>query len=413
MTLLVNPPFYRFLGLEQDYVPLSLLAVGSQMVQEGEEVWIKNLEVGGNHYVGYSQRADYYDLYLNSLEDNNNLVWMEFRSVVEKLKPDWIGINVLNVKYKSALKIISIAKEYNISVIVGGNHPTVAPECYNVPVFRGEYESKGQRLKDLDQTPFPNFDILLDEYSPNGYGHVLSSRGCPFNCRFCASKVMWNRRVTYKSVSRLLKEMWYIHRRFGTDYFTFWDETFTINRKRLTEFCSAYNVPACWRCDTRADSLTEEVVMMMKSAGCGQMSIGVECADDKILQKIGKDETRRDFQLAATILNKHRVQWKAYMIIGFPYDTEQSILESIEFVKKLNPFRITLSFFTPYQGTPLYDEVRAMGLINDGYDMALLSHQSPHNYFCPNIPKDKYNELKSLISKDIDEYNKEALTVWK
>jgi len=218
--------------------------------------------------------------------------------------------------------------------------------------------------------------------------------------------------VTYKSVDRILKEMRYVHDRFGTNYFTFWDETFTLNKNRLAKFCSSYDIPAKWRCDTRADSITEEMVSMMKSANCEQMSIGLECADNDILKKIGKNETRRDFIKAARILNKHHVQWKAYMIIGFPYDTEESILKSIDFVKKLNPFRITISFFTPYKGTDLYDEVRAMGLIGDNYDMALFSHQSPHNYFCPNIPRDRYNEIKNIITKDIDNYNKESLKTW-
>jgi radical SAM superfamily enzyme YgiQ (UPF0313 family) len=100
------------------------------------------------------------------------------------------------------------------------------------------------------------------------------------------------------------------------------------------------------------------------------------------------------------------------MIIGFPKDTEETILKSIEFVKSLKPFRITLSFFTPYKGTDLYEETKALGLITDNYDMSLFSHQSPHNYFCPLIPKVRYFELRNLITKDIDEYNKEALKLW-
>ena len=224
---------------------------------------------------------------------------------------------------------------------------------------------------------------------------------------------MWHRRVTYKSVNRLLTEMGYIAQRFGSDYFTFWDETFTANKKRLAEFCSKYNIPAKWRCDTRADAINEDMVVMMKNSGCGQMSLGLESGDNETLKYIHKGETTDDFIKAAEILNKHGIQWKAYMIIGFPIDTEDSILKSIEFVKSLNPFRITLSFFTPYKGTPLYDEVLSMGLITEHYDTALFSHQSPHNYFCPRIAKERYFELRKIVSKDIDSYNKNALEVWK
>ena len=413
--LLINPPFYRFIGLEQDYVPLSLLAVGSQMDADGEEVYIKNMEIGTNvHYAGYSERSGHYDIYIDSLNDPVHPVWMELRDALKEIKPDKIGLNVLNVKYQSALKIIDISKEYNIPVIVGGNHPTNEPGSYpdDIEVFCGEYESRGGRIKNLDDTPFPNYRLLLDSYSNNGYGHVLSSRGCPFNCTFCASKVMWKRKVTYKSVDRILNEMRYVNDRFKTDYFTFWDETFTLNKKRLADFCSKYDIPALWRCDTRADSLTEETVILMKAGGCGSISLGVECADNEMLKKIDKNETTDDFKKVADILNKHNVEWKAYMIIGFPYDTEETILNSIEFVKALSPCRITLSFFTPYKGTALYDEVMEMGLIDENYDMSLFSHQSPHNYFCPKIPKDRYNELKKIVTSDIDDYNKEALKTW-
>jgi anaerobic magnesium-protoporphyrin IX monomethyl ester cyclase len=411
MILLINPPFYRFLGLEQDYVPLSLLAVGSKMVEEGEDVLIKNLEVGGDHYLGYSGRADNYDMFLKAI-DGPHPIWDEFRETIEEVKPDGIGINVLNVKYRSALRIIKIAREYKIPVMVGGNHPTLEPECYSAYVFHGEYESNGGRIKNLDDTPFPNFDILMDKYSPNGYGHILSSRGCPFSCKFCASRVMWKRKVTYKSIPRLLQEMGYIYERFGTDYFTFWDETFTLNKNRLAEFCSSYDIPAKWRCDTRADSIIDEMVSMMKSANCGQMSLGVECADNDILKLIGKNETTDDFKKAADILHKHQIEWKAYMIIGFPYDTEESILNSIEFVKTLHPSRITVSFFTPYKGTELYDEVRSMGLIDANYDLSLFSHQSPYNYFCPKITKERYNEIRNIVSADIDRYNERSLKTW-
>lgn len=408
MILLINPPFYRFLNLQQDYVPLSLLAVGSQMVQEGTEVLIKNMEVGGDHYAGYSERADHYDLYTEALSDDTNSVWLELKELIEKIHPDKIGINVVNVKYESALKIIKIATEYNIPVIVGGNHPTLEPESYpeNVEVFCGEYESRGNRLRDLDETPMPIYDILLDKYSPNGYAHILSARGCPYRCNFCASAVMWGHRVTYKSIDRIIIEMRYVYGRFKSDYFTFWDETFTANKRRLAEFCSKYDIAAHWRCDTRADSITDEMVRMMKASGCGQMSLGIESGDENILESIKKGETTYHFRRAAEILARNEIEWKAYMIIGFPEDTEETILKSIEFVKSLKPFRITLSFFTPYKGTELYDQV----LIDN--KLSLFSHQSPHNYFCSKIPKERYFQMRDQITKDIDDYNQEALKTW-
>jgi len=416
--LLINPPFYRFLGLEQDYVPISLLSVGSYLSEEGHEVHVKNLEVEKDmSYLGYKGRSTNYHKFIENLDNGTHYIWEELRSVIDDIKPDKIGISVINVKYKSSLKIIEIADSYNIPVMVGGQHPTTLPNDYpeHVEVIVGEYESRSlsnKRLKNLDEIPFPNYDILMDDYSPTGYGHLMSARGCPFKCTFCASNIMWDRKVTFKSVDRIIEEMRYINKRFGTKDFTFWDETWTMNKKRVYEFCEKYDVDATWRCDTRADSLDEDMLKAMIDANMSQVSLGIETSDVDTLRRIGKEETPEQFKTTADLLNKHNVQWKAYMIVGFPTDTEEMILESIRFVKSLNPFRITLSFFTPYIGTSLYDETKKLGLITDNYDMSLVSHQSPHNYFCPLIDRERYSELKSVITEDIDNYNEEALKTW-
>jgi radical SAM superfamily enzyme YgiQ (UPF0313 family) len=404
------------MGLEQDYVPLSLQAVGSYLVSQGDEVYIKNMEIGDSVvYEGYGERQNNFDKYLKGINSLDNEIWKELRETIKNINPDKIGITVLNVKYKSALCVIDIAKEFNIPVFVGGPHPTMKYNIYpnDVEVFRGEIESEGKRILNLDNVPFPNYDVLLDKYSPNGYAHILSSRGCSYGCRFCGSSTMWGRKVTFKSPDRMLKEMRYIENRFKSDYFTFWDETFTVNKKRLYEFCSKYDLKSHWRCDTRADVINDEMVKMMKSSGCGQMSIGIESGVDKILNYINKGETTKSFIKAADILNKNNIQWKAYCIVGFPEETEGDILTTIRFIKGLLPFRITLSFFTPYEGTDLYKELYNDGIIDDNYDETFFAHQSPNNYFTKKITKERFNYLKNYISKEVDEYNKKNLEVWK
>jgi radical SAM superfamily enzyme YgiQ (UPF0313 family) len=414
--LLINPPFYRFIGLEQDYVPLSLLAVGSQLSKEGHEVWIKNLEIDKTlSYSGYKDRSDNFDKYNIGLKTENK-VWDELKTIIEEIKPDRIGITVLSVKYKSALKIIEIANQYKIKVFVGGPHVMIYPDAFSsVGVIKGEFESRvtGERIKDLDELPMPNYDMLLDQYSPNGASHVVSSRGCPFLCKFCASNNMWNRKVTFKSAKRIINEMKIIYDKFHSDCFTFWDETFTINKSRLLTFCSNYNIDAKWNCDTRADSLDEDILKAMKNANCKHLSLGIESGRQHILDAMGKGETLIDFVSSAELLNKYNMQWKAYCIIGFPQEEESDIFETVRFIKSLQPFRITLSFFTPYKGTEIYDYCLDKNIIDESFDPALFSHQSPHNYFCPKITKERYNEIKNIVSSDIDAYNQEAIKSWR
>jgi len=141
--------------------------------------------------------------------------------------------------------------------------------------------------------------------------------------------------------------------------------------------------------------------------------MGIESGSNEILKYVKKGETIEDYKRAADILNKYGIQWKAYCIMGFPIETKEDILETIRFSKSLGPFKIALSFFTPYKGTSLYDECEELGLIKNDDDLALYSHQSPHTYFCPKIPKEEYFELRDQLSVEIDEYNKQALRVWK
>lgn len=414
--LLLNPPFYRFQGLQQDYIPLSLLAVGAQLKKEGHIVKIKNLEVDKNlSYKGYHDRSKNFIGYEEGLRTNNE-VWEELCEVVEEFKPDKVGITVLSVKYKSAIKIINIIKSYNIPIFIGGPHIMVYPDSFpgDVEVITGEFESRklSGRIKNLDDLPMPDYDMLLDTYSPNGFSHITSSRGCPFKCEFCASNTVWNRIVTFKSADRIIREMTDIYNRFKNTSFTFWDETFTINKKRLKDFCSKYKLNVPWNCDTRADVLDDDSIKMIKESGCQHVSLGVESGRPHILKRINKGETIDDFIRASGLLNKYGVQWKSYCIIGFPEEDESDILETIRFIKSLKPFRITLSFFTPYKGTGLYEDCLKKGLIDKNYDASLFAHQSPHNYFCPKIKKERYDELKDIISDEIDEYNKNAIKTW-
>lgn len=417
--LLINPPFYRFMGLEQDYVPLSLLAVGSQLIKEGHTVHLKNFEVGPSmHYQGYLNRVNAFSKYSAAVDSNSeDAVWQEVKDTIEAVRPDKIGINVLSVKCKSALKIIKIADSYKIPCFVGGAHVNIEPEGFPDHVERCFYEFESRntsgRIKDLDELPMSNFDMLMDSYSPNGYAHIVSSRGCPFKCRFCASNTIWQNKVTFKSANRILNEMRVIRNRFNSTEFTFWDETFTLKKRRLLDFCNGYDIDATWNCDTRADVLSDEVIQAMKSAGCKHMSIGIESGRPHILEYIRKGEKIKDFLKAAELLNKNKIQWKAYCIIGFPEEDEGDMFYSIDFIKSLKPFRITLSFFTPYKQTDLYDECMQKGIIDASFDPTKYSHQSPNNYFCPKVSRERYQEIKQIISEDIDNYNKQAILTWK
>jgi radical SAM superfamily enzyme YgiQ (UPF0313 family) len=224
---------------------------------------------------------------------------------------------------------------------------------------------------------------------------------------------MWQRKVSVKSPQRLLTEMTEVVQKFGSDVFTFWDETFTLGKSRLLEFCRIYDLPAKWNCDTRANSLDEEMLVAMKQAKCQHISVGVESGRQHVLDYIKKGEKLADFVRAAELLHSLGIQWKAYVIAGFPIETEADMFETIRFVKSLQPFRITFSAFTPYPGTELFEECVAKNLITREYDPSRFAHQSPHNYFAPKVPKERHLEVMRMLMQDVDDYNKSAIESWK
>jgi radical SAM superfamily enzyme YgiQ (UPF0313 family) len=139
--------------------------------------------------------------------------------------------------------------------------------------------------------------------------------------------------------------------------------------------------------------------------------MGVESGVQRILDYIGKNEKLADFQRAAKTLNSLGFAWKAYCIIGFPEETEADMFETISFVKSLVPSRITLSFFTPYEGTSLYNECVAEGLIPSAFDVGDFFHQSPCNFFSKNMSKERYDAVREQISSEVDQYNKTHMKI--
>ena len=414
--LLINPPFSRFYELEQEYVPLSLLAVGSWLkyMDGSVKVTIKNFEIDRRRcaYKGYSERIFRYERYVDNVKSE---IWDEVEEYIKKEKPDQIGITVKNAMYASAIKIIKIALRYDIPVIVGGLHPTYFPSHYdkfdNVKVHRGYFEDLPSGKYCLDSLPLPDYDMLVDTYKyRDSYGHIITSRGCPFKCKFCSTRLIGGRSVCYKSADYIIKEMSYIKSLFNNNVFTIWDDVFTLNKKRLFDFCTKYTIDAEWICESRANVLNEEMVKVMADSGCIEINVGVESAKNKILSYIGKGEKIEDYVQVAEIFKKYNMKWKAYVIIGFPEETIDDILETVSFVMEdLCPSKITLSIFTPYPGTELYEDCRKKGLIEDlSKDkemLSLYSHQSGFNYFTPEISREDWKIWRGIISKKIDLYN--------
>lgn len=419
-VLLINPPFMRLLGREANYPHLGLASLGSYLEMLGHEVRIRNLEMplnGQLDYIGYSGLMDAHQLYLDALNNGDNPIWKEVDGAIEAIWPDVVGITARSVQVRSALRVAERVKRYHhkIRVVIGGIHATARPQDFVSPfvddIVQGEGEESIARFLrgmneipksvELDLYPLPNRDLFMERYGLEGLGHIVTTRGCPFQCIFCAQSVLWGKRVQFRSPGNIIREMKMLNKRYGVRDFTFWDDSFTIKKDRIHDLCYQLKEKGWeWRCDTRLDLLDSRLIANMVLSGCHRMSVGVESGSPRVLEFMQKGETVDQMRRQAKLLGYAKsidpeFKWRIYVIVGFPTETEEEIQMTWDLAKELGPDRICLSVFTFYPGTPIYEEGLKEGWITEDHRWEEHSHQRHTDM--PIIDEfaqwvDKYNE---------------------
>ncbi len=231
-------------------------------------------------------------------------------------------------------------------------------------------------MDNLDNLPFPDRTMLpegIDYFNPVvkrvPYTTMITSRGCPGQCVFCTIPSFCGNKTRCRSVESAIEELKLIQRQGYKEVF-FRDETFTFYKKRNILICKKMieeNIELSWVCNVRVGTVDKEMMLLMKKAGCHMIKLGVESGVQKILDNINKgiklEMTRRTFKWA------HEVEMDihAHLMLGCPGETKETIRQTIEFVKKINPTTVTFGICTPYPGTKLFQQVaRNYPQIKDG-----------------------------------------------
>lgn len=288
-----------------------------------------------------------------------------------------------------------LAKTVKGITIVGGAHPSLLPDdCkgHFDHIVRGEGEEvlpqileRGQdtgvlwfpdRIKDLDSIPFPAWDRLAHPFSDSlfpgeryGYGQramtIITSRGCPFSCSFCAN--IYRTPIIYRSVDNIAQELCELIKR-GVRHFRFEDDNFTLHPQfnNLCVMLGGLNIH--YKGHTRSNLLTEGQTWHLKQSGCEEFGLGIESADDKVLELNNKKETAKDHKKAIKILKKVGIRLKTYWMAGLPGETDETLEINKQFVIDTQPEKWTLSTFTPYPGSPIWKEPEKYGIKIIHYD---------------------------------------------
>ena len=188
----------------------------------------------------------------------------------------------------------------------------------------------------------------------------------------------------------------------------FEDDNFCTNKKYLLGLCEAIrnDCPGLkWSCEIHVNLVDDQVISAMKEAGCYRIHIGIESGNDSILSEIRKGFIFREALDACKVIKKHGLVLCAFFIMGFPQDTEETLNDTLNAMKKIDCDSVIFSIFTPYPGTEAFEYCLEHGIVDDGFNVALYNHQSPANYFCKHIEKDRFKKLIVKAAKTVDRRN--------
>lgn len=336
----------------------------------------------------------------------------QIKHEMEKDQPNIVGVTSTTPTIREALATIKTVKGGcpNAITVIGGPHVTFLPaetlrECPQLDVVcigegertilelaqaierkaslssvRGIVYRSGDRIvktqpqpviDDLDSLPFPARHLLpMDKYTIFGrksvIGHLLTSRGCPFSCTFCASSLILGKRFRGRSPKSVVNEIEQVVSKYNLGSIEFSDDEFTLDRKRAEGICDGIKrrgLDILWACSSRVDTVSKELLRKMKEAGCFLIYYGVESGSQRILNLMRKGTRIKRVIDAIRWTKEVGIETLASYIIGFPGETREDMEKTISFAKRLSTDYAQFSLATPYPGTELYDSAKETGLL--------------------------------------------------
>ncbi len=221
-------------------------------------------------------------------------------------------------------------------------------------------------LADLDKLPQParhlDRSIGIDlQLQPE---FIVTARGCPSACYFCSSPAFWGRKVRFRSPQDIVDEILFIRQNYGLIYFSIRDDTFTADRKRTLEFCSlliAYQANILWNCQSRVSAIDDELLIMMKRAGCECVQLGVESGSPRILKQLGKTIAPEQIEHACALIRKIGINLSIYLISDIPGETAEDLQHTIDLIRRVRPDDGYVSPLAYYPGTRLHSDAVSSG----------------------------------------------------
>ena len=389
-VLLINPPIR--LSEPPEAFPFGLGYIAAALLQDGHQVEV--LDINANRWTK-----------------------SEVAERIQQVDYQVVGIGGLITTYKYVKWLIPLLRKYHPEgkILVGDNGASSMPHLYLqkggadvVVVGEGDitigkllraleqgkalsevngicfvkdgsvrWTSSRKRIDNIDNLLYPAWDLFPIEIYLNGpirvegikpqrHLGVSATRGCPYPCTFCYP--CFGRIVRMRSAASIIREIKFLKKRYDIRATGFSDDLFMVDRKRFLEFCKGMineKLNLIWGCTGRVNLVDEEMLRLMKAAGCVRIGYGIESGSQKMLDSMKKKVTVEQARRAIELTRKVGIICDTSFIIGVPGETRETVRETIDFIKEMD---ITISGFfyaTPYPGTELYRQAKQMGKIKN------------------------------------------------
>ena len=315
------------------------------------------------------------------------------------------GLAILEEHKDLDIGILGEAEETLREILEGKSMPKVLGIYYRDDLL---IKFTGQRpfIEDLDSIPFPARHLVDNSIyrRPDNnkvQATIKVSRGCPFHCFFCLATPVSGAKVRRRSVQNILEEIKECVEKYNITNFLFWSDIFNLDRKWVFELCQAIidsGLKITWSANTRADTADLEMAQKMYESGCRLVSIGVESGSQYMLDKMGKKITLDDIRNTVKIFKKAKIRIYNYFVIGLPWESEETVEDTIRFAIELDSDFISFYTATPLPGSTFYSYAREHNLFDKDTSFA-------NAYYYPGVnthylSKDRIFELhKSAIRR--------------
>jgi anaerobic magnesium-protoporphyrin IX monomethyl ester cyclase len=460
-VLFVQPPFFRFIGIHTRYFPYQFAGMGAYLKNSGHHVRI----LEGDKHEGYgkldfSDQESSYNNYLQNLKTFSDPFWKTLEREIQNFKPNYIGITVWTTFIASAIRTAQYCKKITPSAIIiaGGPHVTLLPEdikkagVFDIGVIgegedtileivnskplnsiRGIFYSENGDIKqneprmfakNLDDFGIPDRSLLTDKekYDAEDMGLIMSSRGCPFKCAFCATAI-WKNKVRTRSVENVIEEIKSVKEKYGTIYFTIKDDSFTVDKKRVYDFCRKLmqeKIDVYWECTANLSTLDRDMLVEMRSAGCIAIKVGIESGSDRIHKIINKKLKNEIIMSKMKVFDGTDIHVTCYLMMGIPGETRKDILKTLEFAYHIKPDFISISIYEIFPKTKLH----RLGIENNTaiecMEVEDYFKVQPHNYFFANNKRhlagmsyDEFGSIERHVKQKVHQYNRSPRSVYR